>query len=107
MDFNPADIMKNIQNIQSQMKDVQGKLKDLSATGSSGGGLVKVEINGEMQVVKVDIDPIAVDPRDIEMLQDLVIAAINSAQSNIKDLIQKEMPIPEGMNMPFDLSGLK
>ncbi len=107
MDFNPADLMKNIQNIQSQMKDVQGKLKDLSATGSSGGGLVKVEINGEMQVVKVDIDPIAVDPRDIEMLQDLVIAAINSAQSNIKDVIQKEMPIPDGMNMPFDLSGLK
>lgn len=107
MDFNPADIMKNIQNIQSQMKDVQGKLKDLSATGSSGGGLVKVEINGEMQVVKVDIDPIAVDPRDIEMLEDLIIAAMNSAQSNIKDLIQKEMPIPEGINMPFDLSGLK
>lgn len=99
--------MKNIKNMQSQMKDVQSKLKKLTATGSSGGGLVKIEMNGEMEVISVVIDPIAVDPRDIDMLQDLIIAAMNSAQTNIKDKIQKEMSGATGLNMPFDLSGFK
>lgn len=104
MNFNPADLMKNIKNIQSQMSDVQAKLKNIKAEGSSGGGLVKVEINGELQVEKVILDPIAVDPRDISMLQDLIIAAMNSAQSNIKEKIQTE--IGSSANFPFDLSGL-
>lgn len=107
MDFNPADFMKNIKSMQSQMKDVQSKLKKLTASGSSGGGLVKIEMNGEMEVISVTIDPIAVDPRDIDMLQDLIIAAMNSAQSNIKDKIQKEMSDTTGINMPFDLNGFK
>lgn len=106
MDFNPADLMKNIKNMQSQMKDVQGKLKELSAEGSSGGGLVKIEMNGEMEVTKIVIDPIAVDSRDIDMLQDLIIAAMNSVQSNIKDKIQKEMSGATGINIPFDLNGI-
>ncbi|MGL1893733.1 MAG: YbaB/EbfC family nucleoid-associated protein [Spirochaetaceae bacterium] len=107
MDFNPADLMKNIQSMQTQMKDVQGKLKTLNATGTSGGGLVKIEINGEMEVTNVTLDPIVVDSRDIEMLQDLIIAAMNSAQSNIKDIIQSEMADSTGINMPFDLNGFK
>lgn len=106
MEFNPADILKNFKNIQEQMKDVQGKLKEITCEGSSGGGLVKVEINGEMEMVSLKLDPIAVDPRDIEMLQDLIIAAFNSAQSNIKDKIQSEMAGATGINMPFDLNGL-
>lgn len=106
MEFNPADLMKNFKNIQNQMKDVQGKLKELEAEGSSGGGLVKIIVNGEMEVQSVKLDPIAVDPRDIDMLQDLIIAAMNSAQYNIKDKIQKEMGGSTGMNIPFDLNGL-
>ncbi len=106
MEFNPADLMENIKNMQSQMKKVQGNLKNITADGSSGGGLVKIEMNGEMNVNKIVIDPIAVDPEDINMLQDLIIAAFNSAQSNIKEKIQKEMPVPAGLNMPFDLGGL-
>lgn len=107
MDFNPADMLKNFKNIQEQMKDVQGKLKEITAEGSSGGGLVKVEINGEMEMVSIKLDSIAVDPRDIEMLQDLIIAAFNSAQTNIKDKIQSEMAGATGINMPFDLNGFK
>ena len=107
MDFNPADLMKNIKNMQSQMKDVQGKLKHLTAEGSSGGGLVKVSINGEMEIEKIVLDPIAVDPRDIEMLQDLIIAALNSAHSNIKDEIKNKMSDATGMKMPFDLDRFK
>lgn len=104
MNFNPADLMKNFKNIQSQMKDVQEKLKNLTAEGQSGGGLVKVTINGEMKVVDITLDPIAVDPRDIPMLQDLIIAAFNSAQDNIKDKIQSEMSSATGM--PFDIPGM-
>lgn len=106
MDFNPADFMKNIKNMQSQMKDVQEKLKELTAEGSSGGGLVKVEMNGEMEVTNITIDPIAVDKRDIDMLQDLIIAAMNSVQANIKEKIQKEMAGAAGLNIPFDFGGL-
>lgn len=105
MDFNPADLMKNIKNMKTQMSDVQSKLQELSATGSSGGGLVKIEINGEMQVKKVELDPIAVDSRDIDMLQDLIIAAMNNAQSNIKDKIQQE--VGSASNLPFDLGAFK
>ena len=105
MNFNPADIMKNMQNMQSQMKDMQTKLKFIKAIGLSGGGLVKVEINGELKVENISIDPVAVDPRDISMLQDLIIAAFNSAQENIKEKIQNEMGSIS--NLPFDLSGLK
>lgn len=106
MNFNPADLMKNFKNIQDQMKDVQGKMKEITAEGSSGGGLVKVTINGEMEVQNITLDPIAVDPRDIDMLQDLIIAAMNSAQANIKDKLQKEMAGAAGINFPFDLNGL-
>jgi len=106
MNFNPADLMNNLKNMQSQMKDVQEKLKNITATGSSGGGLVKVEINGDLKIRKIKIDPIAVDPRDVEMLQDLVIAAINSAQENIKEKIQSEVGLPSNLNMPFDFNGI-
>lgn len=105
MDFNPADLMNNIKKMQSQMKDVQSKLKDLSAIGSSGGGLVKIELNGEMEVKNVELDPIAVDARDIDMLQDLIIAAMNNAQSNIKEKIQQE--VGSAGNLPFDFGAFK
>lgn len=107
MEFNPSDLMNNLKDMQVQMKDVQGKLKTIIAEGSSGGGLVKIEINGEMHIEKVILDPIAVDSRDIEMLQDLIIAAMNSAQSNIKEKIEKEMAGATGIKIPFDLSGFK
>lgn len=106
MNFNPDDLMKNIKNIQSQMKDVQGKLKDITAEGSSGGGLVKIQMNGEMEVIKVTLDPIAVDSRDVDMLQDLIVAAMNSVQSNIKDKIQNEIGDATGFNIPFDFGGI-
>lgn len=107
MDFNPSDLMNNLKGMQSQMKDVQGKLKEISAEGSSGGGLVKIVMNGEMKVEKILLDPITVDTRDIDMLQDLIIAAMNSAQENIKEKIEKEMTGATGLKMPFDFGGFK
>ena len=66
---------------------MQENLKNITATGSSGGGLVKVTLNGKFEMVDIQIDPIAVDPRDVKMLQDLIIAATHQATDNIQEKI--------------------
>ncbi|MBO7175458.1 MAG: YbaB/EbfC family nucleoid-associated protein, partial [Spirochaetaceae bacterium] len=63
--MNPFDILKNAQNFKDQFNKVQEDLKYLQATGSAGGNIVKVTINGQFQVQRVELDPIAVDPRDV------------------------------------------
>lgn len=99
--MNPFDLMKNIGNIKQEMEKVQGELAEITETGSSGGGIVKVTIDGTMQIVGVQLDPIAVDPRDITMLQDLIVAASRDANSKIKDKIQAKMgPMLGGLNIP-------
>ena len=68
-----------------------------SSTGSSGGGIVKVTVNGTFEVVDVQIDPIAVDPRDVKMLQDLIVAASHDAMEKIKDGMKDKLG---GLNIP-------
>ncbi len=101
MNINPFDLMKNFGNIQGELSKVQGELKTISATGSSGGGIVKVTLNGAMEMVSIELDPIAVDPRDITMLQDLIVAASRDAASSIQERIKEKMgPMLGGMNIP-------
>ena len=101
MNFNPFELLKNAQSIKEQVAKVQEDLKDVSATGSSGGGIVKVTMNGQFEFVDVQIDPIAVDPRDVKMLQDLIIAAAHDASERIKEVIkEKAGPIMGGLNVP-------
>ncbi|MBI9103540.1 MAG: YbaB/EbfC family nucleoid-associated protein [Spirochaetales bacterium] len=105
--MNPFDMMKNLQNLQGQMGDIQSKLNDIKAEGSSGGDIVRVTINGQMEVQDVHIDPIAVDPRDVGMLEDLIVAAFNAAQANVKDKIQAELgALAGGMNLPPGFPGV-
>lgn len=85
MNFNPFDLLKNANNLQAQFQKTQEELKETFATGSSGGGIVKVTINGAFEIVDVQIDPIAVDPRDVKMLQDLIVAAAHDANERIKE----------------------
>jgi DNA-binding YbaB/EbfC family protein len=100
------DIMKNLQNLQSKMGDAQEKMKTLRADGSSGGDLVKVTIDGTMEVVSMTIDPIAVDPRDVKMLEELVGAAFTDAVRKMRDVLQREMTqMAGGMNIPPDILG--
>lgn len=101
--MNPLEILKNFQNIQAQMGDIQDKVKTIRATGSAGGDMVTVEMNGQMTVLKVRIDPGAVDTSDIGMLEDLVQAACIDASSKVKEKLQEEMssltggiPLPPG-----------
>ena len=87
MNFNPFDLLKNPAALKEQLNKMQENLKNITATGSSGGGLVKVTLNGKFEMVDIQIDPIAVDPRDVKMLQDLIIAATRQATDNIQEKI--------------------
>jgi nucleoid-associated protein EbfC len=104
--MNPMDILKNVQQLQSRMGDAQAKLKEITATGTAGGDMVKVEMTGEFGVTAVTISADAVDPNDIEMLQDLVLAATTDAVYKVKELVQQEMSsVTGGLNLPPGLFG--
>lgn len=101
MNINPFELLKNAQNIQHQFGKVQEEMNKITATGNSGGGLVKITINGQMEITALELDPIAVDNRDIPMLQDLIIAAHRDAMSKIKDEISAKVgPMMGGLNIP-------
>lgn len=101
MNINPFDLLKNAQSIQEQLGKTQEELKEITVTGSSGGGIVKVTMNGKLEVLSCKIDPIAVDPRDVEMLQDLIVAAIHQAQESIQVEIKDKLgPLMNGLNIP-------
>jgi len=105
MNINPFDLMKNFQKIQEQFGSVQDKLGSIRVLGSSGGGMVEVEITGKMEVLAVRIKPEAVDPADVTMLEDLITAALSQALEKIREAIAGEIgSIAGGMNIP--LSGL-
>jgi DNA-binding YbaB/EbfC family protein len=106
MATNPFDVFKQLQGLQSRFGEIQEKLKTVHVTGSAGGGLVTVDMNGQMQVEKVTIAPEAVDPRDIPMLQDLVLAAVTDAMERMKEKIRDEVSSATGMlGLPPGLLG--
>ena len=99
MDF--SNLMKTAQGMQSKMAAVQASLKESVVDGSAGNGMVTAYVNGDMSLVKIEIDPKVVDADDVEMLEDLVLAAVNKAMSEMKDLTQQEMSkVTGGMNIP-------
>jgi len=107
MNINPMELLKNFQNIQSKMTEAQERLQHVTATGSAGGDMVKVEITGQFQVKSVTISPEVVDPGDIPMLQDLVLAAFTDAVARVKEKIREEMSsLTGGMDLPPGLMGM-
>ncbi|MCL2758867.1 MAG: YbaB/EbfC family nucleoid-associated protein [Treponema sp.] len=102
MNINPFDILKNAQKIQEQMSGFQEKLGDMTATGAAGGGLVEIDVNGKLEVLAVRIAQPAMD--DVEMLQDLIMAAFTDGMTKVKEAISSEMGaqlgMPNGMNIP-------
>jgi nucleoid-associated protein EbfC len=97
MSNNPFEIFKQLQGLQSKVGEMQQKLKEVRVTGSAGGGLVTVDMNGQMQVEKVTIAPEAVDPNDIPMLQDLVLAAMTDAMDRLREKVREEVSQATGM----------
>ena len=98
MNINPFDILKNAQKIQEQVGSFQEKLGTIAVTGTAGGGMVEVDINGRLEVLAVRIAPEAVESRDVEMLQDLTAAAFTSAMEKIKETINREMGALAGLS---------
>jgi len=93
--------MKQAQKMQTKMAAMQEELKNEQLEASAGGGMVKVKITGDVQVVSITIDPAAVDPEDVEMLQDMVTAAVNEAIRSAQELAAARMnDITGGMNIP-------
>ena len=97
MAINPFDILKNAQQIQEQMGSFQEKLGDITVTGSAGGGMVEIDMNGRMEILGVRIHPEAAAGQDMEMLQDLVAAAFTSAANKMKEALNREMGSLMGM----------
>lgn len=99
--MNPFDMLKNIQSMKEQLGNIQEELAEITATGSSGGNIVNVTLNGKFEIIFVKLDPICVDPRDVQMLQDLIIAAHHDAMTKIQENIKaKYGPLLNGMNIP-------
>jgi len=89
--MNPLELIKNLKNFQLTVGEAQAKMKKFRAIGSSGGDLVTITIDGTMEVISMHIDPIAVDPRDIKMLEELIAAAFTDAARKMKQTLQNEM----------------
>ena len=102
MNINPFDVLKNAQKIQEQMGVFQEKLGSLSVTGSAGGGMTEIDMNGKMEVIAVRIAPVVVEEGDRQMLQDLVAAAFNNAMEKIREVINSEL----GGMIPGGLQGI-
>jgi DNA-binding YbaB/EbfC family protein len=84
-------MMKQVQKMQQDMQQAQEELAKETVTGSAGGGAVKVTATGSMEITGVEIDPGVVDPEDVEMLQDLVLAATKEAMANAQELSSQRM----------------
>jgi len=98
---NMAGMMKKVQKLQTEMKKMQEELKKKTVDVSTGGGAVKLVMNGDKQVVSLTIDPGVVDPEDVEMLQDIISAAVNEAIKKVDDMMASEMgKITGGLGLP-------
>jgi DNA-binding YbaB/EbfC family protein len=96
-----ANMMKQAQQLQSKMLKLQEELAEKTVESSSGGGMVKVVANGRQQIVSIQIDAEVVDPDDIEMLQDLILAAVNDGLKKAQEMVSAEMgKLTGGLNIP-------
>ena len=101
---NMANMMKQAQKMQKEMMKMQGEIEQRTVEASSGGGAVTVTVSGKKDIVSIDIQPEVVDPDDVEMLQDLIMAAANEAMRQAEEMVAKEMSkITGGLNLPGGL----
>jgi nucleoid-associated protein EbfC len=96
-----ANLQRMAQQMQQEMLRVQGELEELKVDGSAGGGVVQAVVTGKQELVSVTIDPSAVDPADVEMLQDLVVAAVNDALKASRQIGDEKMAaVTGGLRLP-------
>jgi nucleoid-associated protein EbfC len=103
---NMNQMMKQVQQMQAEMVKAQEQLKDEVVEASAGGGMVTVKVTGDLEVREITIDPEAVDPEDVEMLQDMVLAATNEALRSAQELAANRMNSVAGLGGAGGVGGL-
>ena len=106
--MNIAGMMKQVQEVQAKMGEMQKRLADVEMQGQSGGGMVTATMTGKSELKKIKIDPKLADPAEIEMLEDLIVAACNDARTKAEAYIAAEtekmmggLNLPPGVKLPF------
>ena len=98
---NMQQLARQAQKLQQQMTKMQEELDEREFEAASGGGMVTAKVNGKRELLSISIKPEAVDPEDVEMLEDLVMAAVNEALRTAAETVEREMgKLTGGMNMP-------
>ena len=98
---NMGNMMKQAQKLQAKMAKLQEELSEKMVETSSGGGMIKVIANGKQQIISIQIEKEVVDPEDVEMLQDLILAAVNDALAKSQEMVSGEMgKLTGGLNIP-------
>jgi len=99
---NIQEMLQQAQKLQQDITSAQQEVEQKEVSASSGGGMVTVRVNGKQEVVELRIDPSVIDSSDVEMLQDLISAAVNEGLRNSKNLLKEEMSkITGGLNLPI------
>ena len=99
--FNMQKLMKQAQEAQAKMEAAQAELASSTVDASAGGGMVKVTMRGDNQLVSITIDPEAVDPDDVSLLEDMILAAVNEAGRQVAELASSKMnSVTGGIDMP-------
>jgi DNA-binding YbaB/EbfC family protein len=105
---NLGQMMQKVQEMQTRMGEMQARLAEMEVVGQSGGGMVAATLNGKGELRRVKIDPSLVNPAETEMLEDLIVAAVNDAKGKADAAAQAEMskltgglPLPPGFKLPF------
>jgi nucleoid-associated protein EbfC len=105
---NIGQLMKQAQEMQAKMAEIQGQLEAVEMTGAAGAGMVQLTLNGKGDLKRVKIDPALLDPQEVEVLEDLIVAAFNDARAKVSAHAEQEMQkltgglqLPGGMKLPF------
>ena len=99
-------MLKQVQKMQEEMQKVQGELGNKTVSEEAGGGMIKATANGNKEIISVEIDPQVIDKEEKEILEDLVVAAVNKALASASKMAEEEMAkvtkgmLPQGMNIP-------
>jgi DNA-binding YbaB/EbfC family protein len=106
--MNIGQMMKQVQDMQAKMADMQGRLSAIDVTGQSGGGMVTAVMTAKGEMKKIKLDPKLLDPAEAEMLEDLIVAAINDAKQKSEAMVAGEtekmmggLQLPPGVKLPF------
>lgn len=105
---NLGNLMKQAQQMQAKMAEMQAAMAEMEVTGAAGAGMLQITLNGKFELKKVKIDPSLVDPNDVEVLEDLILAAFNDAKAKAEAAMSEEMAkltgglnLPPGFKLPF------